>query len=92
MGMMTARPAAESLDAKALLITPERVRFTYPLAGPFRRSLAYLVDVLVLACLVAVGALVSFLASFGTVSGIGADPGDLFRSGVGVWGVLRGDV
>lgn len=71
MGMMTAGRLAEPLDATARLVTPERVRFTYPLAGPFRRSLAYLIDLVVLAGLVAVGAIVSMLASLGTEAGVG---------------------
>jgi uncharacterized RDD family membrane protein YckC len=83
MAMTTAGRAAEPLDATARLITPERVRFSYPLAGPFRRSLAYLIDLVVLAGLVAIGAIISFLASLGTASGLGPTLAIYF---VLVWG------
>ncbi|NVB38310.1 RDD family protein [Pseudenhygromyxa sp. WMMC2535] len=38
------RPA---LDTTAQIETPEHVRFGYPLAGPTRRALAYLIDLLI---------------------------------------------
>ncbi|WP_435018693.1 RDD family protein [Tundrisphaera sp. TA3] len=69
--MTTAIPEAEPLDAKARLITPERVRFTYPLAGPFRRSLAYLIDLLVIGGLLVAGSLLSMALSLGTPSAMG---------------------
>src|SRR3982751_3116061 len=49
---------AEPLDTTVRLVTPERITFPYPLAGPFRRACAYLVDVLVRILLV-IAALVS---------------------------------
>jgi uncharacterized RDD family membrane protein YckC len=63
---------AEPLDTSVRLVTPERVEFRYPLAGPFRRSLAYLVDILVLCVLIVVAGLVSMLLTLGSPSGIGA--------------------
>ena len=39
---------SEPLDTSVRLVTPERVEFRYPLAGPFRRSLSYLIDIVVL--------------------------------------------
>jgi uncharacterized RDD family membrane protein YckC len=61
----------EPLDTSVRLVTPERVQFRYPLAGPFRRSLAYLVDVLVLVILIVVGAIVSMFLALGSPSGGG---------------------
>lgn len=37
----------EPLDTSIRLVTPERITFQYPLAGPFRRAMAYLIDVFV---------------------------------------------
>ncbi|HWE35106.1 MAG TPA: RDD family protein [Isosphaeraceae bacterium] len=37
----------EPLDTAVRLVTPERIRFQYPLAGPFRRAVAYLIDLVV---------------------------------------------
>ena len=39
----------EPLDTSVRLVTPERITFQYPLAGPFRRSLAYFLDACVIA-------------------------------------------
>ena len=50
---------------------PERIVFDYPLAGPFRRFTAYLIDLALMALLVVAGLIVSMLLSFGTVSGAG---------------------
>ncbi len=36
--------ARQPIDTTVRLITPERIVFTYPLAGPCRRALAYLID------------------------------------------------
>jgi uncharacterized RDD family membrane protein YckC len=36
--------AEEPLDTTVRMVTPERITFSYPLAGPFRRALAYLLD------------------------------------------------
>jgi uncharacterized RDD family membrane protein YckC len=61
------------LDTTIQLVTPERIVFRYPLAGPFRRSVAYLFDLgLVLIILIALG-LVSllFVVSFGSSSVLG---------------------
>jgi uncharacterized RDD family membrane protein YckC len=59
------------LDTTIQLITPERIVFEYPLAGPFRRAFAYLLDLLILFGLVAVAAIVSLVLSLGSISGIG---------------------
>jgi uncharacterized RDD family membrane protein YckC len=62
---------AEPLDTSVRLVTPERVEFRYPLAGPFRRSLSYLIDIVVLVILILAGALVSLLLTLGSPSGVG---------------------
>jgi uncharacterized RDD family membrane protein YckC len=61
----------EPLDTSVRLVTPERVEFRYPLAGPFRRSLAYLVDIVVLIALIVLGAIVSLFLTLGSPSGVG---------------------
>lgn len=61
----------EALDTKVRLITPERIVFDYPLAGPFRRFFAYLLDLLVLFVLLFVTSIVAMVLTLGTVSGMG---------------------
>ena len=61
----------EPLDTSVLLVTPERVRFRYPLAGPFRRAIAYLVDLAVLCLLILLGALAALALTMGSPSGLG---------------------
>jgi uncharacterized RDD family membrane protein YckC len=62
---------AEPLDTSVRLVTPERVEFRYPLAGPFRRAISYLIDMAVLAALITVGIIMSMLLTLGTPSGAG---------------------
>ncbi|MHC5541952.1 RDD family protein, partial [Singulisphaera rosea] len=65
-------PLADPLDTTVRLVTPERIVFDYPLAGPFRRYSAYLLDVGIIVALLIVIALVAvLLASFGTTSAPG---------------------
>ena len=61
----------EPLDTSVRLVTPERVEFRYPLAGPFRRAIAYLVDLAVLFALIALGAIASLILTLGSPSGMG---------------------
>jgi uncharacterized RDD family membrane protein YckC len=71
---MAAAPAilpAEPLDTIVRLATPERITFQYPLAGPFRRFWAYLIDVMVRGGIVMVAAIVAPLLSLGAPSGLG---------------------
>ncbi len=63
--------SAEALDTTVRLVTPERIRFQYPLAGPFRRSLAYLIDVIIIGLLVFTGSILASLISLGTSAGTG---------------------
>jgi len=58
---------APLLDNVTEVDTPERVRFRYRVAGPARRGLAYLIDLLVRAALaLIVGAIVTFAAGIRT--------------------------
>ena len=53
----------EPLDTSIRLVTPERIAFQYPLAGPFRRALAYLLDLIFIALILVVALLVALLMS-----------------------------
>ena len=59
------------LDTAVRLVTPERITFRYPLAGPFRRAAAYLVDLVILLCLCLVGLMLSLVFSLGSAAGLG---------------------
>lgn len=57
---------ARALDTTARIETPEHVRFDYPLAGPTRRTVAYLIDLLIRVGVVLVLALVMSLVDVAT--------------------------
>ncbi|CAN5907996.1 RDD family protein [soil metagenome] len=59
------------LDTTVRLVTPERITFQYPLAGPFRRASAYLVDLGVMFLLVILGLIVSLVLALGTEASLG---------------------
>ncbi len=59
------------LDTTVRLVTPERIVFEYPLAGPFRRLYAYLIDLALLAALVIAAALLSWALALGSISSLG---------------------
>jgi len=61
----------DPLDTSVRLVTPERVEFSYTLAGPFRRAISYLIDTLVLSILIAVGVITSLVLTLGSPSGFG---------------------
>src|SRR3954447_3943606 len=71
--MATASPkrAGELLDTTVQLVTPERIVFEYPLAGPFRRYFADLLDLAIALAAVVAATVVILLLSMGSVSGIG---------------------
>jgi uncharacterized RDD family membrane protein YckC len=79
-------PAAP-LDTKVRLVTPERIVFEYPLAGPFHRFCAYLIDLALLLFLVVVAAIASLMLSLGSAGGIGLA---LVASFVLTWGYQAG--
>ena len=63
----------QPIDTTVHLITPERVMFSYPLAGPSRRALAYVIDSLMISVLIGVVSLISILlvVAFRELAGIG---------------------
>jgi uncharacterized RDD family membrane protein YckC len=56
----------DPLDTTTEIETPEHVRFRYQVAGPAKRALAYLIDLIVRAAIVLV---IGFFASFGIALG-----------------------
>ena len=80
----------EPLDTTVRLVTPERVEFRYPLAGPFRRSVSYLIDLATLSVLVVAGVLVSLALTLGTPSGLGLIFGIFFALTWGYGGFCEG--
>jgi uncharacterized RDD family membrane protein YckC len=70
------RPAAAMgadppLDTRVRLVTPERIVFEHPLAGPFHRFGAYLVDAGLWLLLVIMATILSLILALGSASGIG---------------------
>lgn len=61
----------ELLDTTVRLVTPERIVFLYPLAGPFRRYFAYLVDVGFVLVLLTVVSTLLWVLALGSSSGFG---------------------
>ncbi len=59
------------IDTTVRLITPERIVFAYPLAGPFRRLNAYLFDLGVWCILIVLATIVSQILTFGSRAGTG---------------------
>lgn len=92
--MATAAPepaeAVEALDTTVRLITPERIAFQYPLAGPFRRASAYLIDLMVLVLLGFLGLLGSLALSLGSAAGGGLFLVILFVLRFGYGALLEG--
>jgi uncharacterized RDD family membrane protein YckC len=76
-GTLAVRPRARTpspgtpLDTTVRLVTPERIVFQYPLAGPFHRFGAYLIDLAIWLLLVVVASIVSLVLALGSASGIG---------------------
>jgi len=61
----------EPLDCAVRLVTPERIVLAYPLAGPFRRFMAYLIDQFLIILLVVGAFLLSMLLALGSVAFLG---------------------
>lgn len=79
--MKVSQAFQEPIDTSAEVETPEHVRFHHHLAGPARRAIAYLID------LVIRGAILFFIALVGGIAGITA--GDDFRGiTTGLWYVI----
>ena len=63
----------QPIDTTVHLITPERVMFSYPLAGPARRALAYFIDALVISMLIGLVSIMTLLVvvAFRELAGVG---------------------
>ncbi len=61
----------ELLDTTVRLVTPERIVFQYPIAGPFRRSLGYLLDFFVTILIITACIFVLNILTFWSMSGMG---------------------
>lgn len=72
---LTASPPSsqsdDGLDTSIRLVTPERITFQYPLAGPFRRAFAYMIDVIVMIAIFFFGSILLSLLSLGSSAGLG---------------------
>lgn len=64
--------ARQALDTTVRIVTPERIVFQHPLAGPFHRVFAYFLDLLVLMALVIGASIVSMALALGSFSGVGS--------------------
>jgi uncharacterized RDD family membrane protein YckC len=71
MATASATLTTEPLDTTVRLVTPERITFQYPLAGPFRRAWAYLIDLLMRIVLFTGALIIAQLLAFGSFSGVG---------------------
>jgi uncharacterized RDD family membrane protein YckC len=59
------------LDCSVRLVTPERIVLSYPLAGPFRRFVAYLIDQILIIAMVLAAFILSMSLSFGSAAFMG---------------------
>ena len=71
MATSSLRQSEEPLDTTVRLVTPERIVFRYPLAGPFRRYVAYLIDVVLVFVAVVVTGIALLVLSLGSLAGLG---------------------
>ena len=82
----------EPLDCVVRLVTPERIVIEHPLAGPSRRFMAYLVDLVLLVVLVSLAFFLFLFLAMGSQAGIGPALVALFRLDLGLRRLLRGAV
>jgi uncharacterized RDD family membrane protein YckC len=59
------------LDTTVRIVTPERIIFQYPLAGPFHRALAYLIDRGLTIALACAGLILAMAVTLGSPAGLG---------------------
>lgn len=62
------------IDTSIEIVTPENIAFQYRLAGPFRRVLAYVIDVAIQVSVV-VGATIAMVTAFGPMNAVGIGAG-----------------
>ena len=90
MATATLEPTDEALDTTVRLGTPERITFRYPLAGPFRRAAAYMIDLVILVLLGFTLFLLATAMSLGTPAGGGVFLAILFVLRFGYGAVCEG--
>jgi uncharacterized RDD family membrane protein YckC len=61
----------DPLDCVVRFVTPERIVVAYPIAGPSRRFIAYVIDQLLLITLMLTAVLLSLVLSMGSPAGMG---------------------
>ncbi|SIO09052.1 Uncharacterized membrane protein YckC, RDD family [Singulisphaera sp. GP187] len=71
MATASLKRSEDPLDTTVRLMTPERIVFQYPLAGPFRRYFAYLLDLAIVLVAVILTTIALVVLSLGSTSGIG---------------------
>lgn len=71
MATATLAPIPSPLDTSIRLVTPERIAFQYPLAGPFHRACSYGIDLVLLGVLAVAALIVSLLLALGTSASLG---------------------
>jgi uncharacterized RDD family membrane protein YckC len=64
-------PPDEPLDSVFHMVTPERIIVAQPLAGPFRRFVAYLVDQLLVVLLILAMVVAALFLTLGSAAGLG---------------------
>ncbi len=78
------RSGSAPLDTDVAIETPEHIVFHYRVAGPARRALAHVLDLLFCYGAVAALAVVVLLAAVGTGLASGSDLGSAAKAGIGV--------
>ena len=71
MSNVRAQGRREPLDCVVRLVTPERIVIVHPLAGPSRRFVAYLIDLVLLVALIFLAFVLSLFLSMGSTAGFG---------------------
>jgi uncharacterized RDD family membrane protein YckC len=71
MSNLRAQSRREPLDCVVRLVTPERIVIAHPLAGPSRRFVAYLIDLVLLVVMVFLAFVISIFLSMGSMAGLG---------------------
>jgi uncharacterized RDD family membrane protein YckC len=66
-----ARPTEPPIDGVVQLMTPERIVFEFALGGPFRRFVAHLLDLALVAVLTVAAMILSMALAVGSAAGLG---------------------
>jgi uncharacterized RDD family membrane protein YckC len=61
----------DPLDTTVRIVTPERIVFQYPVAGPFRRAVGYFIDIGVIIAILVALSIVGQILTLGSPSGMG---------------------